>query len=396
MWIVSQIPQQLTRPRVQRASSPFEKLDQLVEHRLISWFDRWLVQEHSRPKQAAFCVVACAGILGFRFFLKDWLRGGLPFVLITPMVTFCALRMGWSGGALAVVSALLYFVIEPQHPPGLYGNVLVVQVLFVLSGTLNVFVCSRCRIALLEVKRQREELQIRSRVQVALALKSASLGGSTASMRHEVNQPLAAAKTYAQAGTRWLARDPPNLDECRAALLRVAEAADQANGILKRFGGEAAIMLHDRTSIIIEEVVSDAAAFIRPQAEANDVSLTLALHDCGSTVLGDRVMLQQVFSNLLGNGVQACGERRSGLREVHVSCRREPGAVLVSIEDTGTGFPDADLEQNFTAFYTTKANGMGLGLPISRMTIEAHNGSLTIGNRPKVPGAFALVRLPTT
>ena len=246
----------------------------------------------------------------------------------------------------------------------------------------------------MEVKRQRLELLARSQVQVDLALKSASLGGLTASMRHEVNQPLAAVKTYAQAGVRWLSRDPPNVEECRAAMLRVVEAADQANGILKRLGDVAKGRPAARIPVCLADIVSEAVAFIQPQAAANDVVLTTAVDECDSSILGDRVMLQQVFSNLLSNGVQACIERREGLRQVRISCSRETAAILILIEDTGYGFADVDPEQSFAAFYTTKEFGMGLGLPISRMTIEAHGGVLTIGNRPQGAGAFALVHLP--
>lgn len=234
----------------------------------------------------------------------------------------------------------------------------------------------------------------RTRAELELALRLASLGEVTASISHEVNQPLSAAMSYAQACQRWLARTPPDLGEATAALRGVADAAQHASDVVKRVRKLMGKVAADSLPVPVDGMVLDAMRFVQRDIQEREVALDLQLRAGGAAVLGDRILLQQVVINLVSNAVQAMGSVAPFARRVLIATSIAEADAIVDVIDTGPGFSDEAVERGFQAFYTTKARGMGLGLSISRSTVEMHSGTITIGNRPDGPGAAVRVRLP--
>jgi C4-dicarboxylate-specific signal transduction histidine kinase len=208
-----------------------------------------------------------------------------------------------------------------------------------------------------------------------------TMGELAASIAHEVNQPLAAVVTNAEAALRWLAADPPNLEEVRDALLRISRDGNRASQVigrirsfLKKGDGQAA-------ALDINQAIQDAVAIARGDLVKGRVALRLDLSSPLPSVVGDRIQLQQVVLNLVMNGSEAMYSTAEDSRELVVSSRHVDGpeghpAVLVAVRDSGAGIKPEDTNRMFDAFFTTKAAGMGMGLSISRSIVEDHGGNL--------------------
>ncbi len=204
-----------------------------------------------------------------------------------------------------------------------------------------------------------------------------TMGQLTASIAHEVNQPIAATVTNAQAALRWLRLDPPDLDEVRQALDRIVRDGARAGAVVQRIRS-----LSKKASPHVDQVEISAAArevieLTRSETMKNGVSVRAELSDGLPQIRGDRVQLQQVILNLILNAVEAMSGMKEGARELVISTgRTEPGDILVFVRDSGPGLPPADQDSLFKAFYTTKPNGLGLGLSICRSIVEGHGGRL--------------------
>lgn len=245
--------------------------------------------------------------------------------------------------------------------------------------------------------RERLKLQAtveRARGELEHALRAASIGELTGSIAHEVNQPLSALMSYAHAGRRWLRREPPNVEEARSALDEVLNAAQRASEVVARVRKLMGKAEPDRLPVAIDPLARDTARLIEAQAEAQGVAVELDLNAPGCEVSGDRVLLQQMLLNLLGNAIHALEATTPDTRSLFLSTRTTPEAVVLEVEDTGPGFTEEAMERAFQSFFTTKAKGMGLGLSISRSTVEAHGGSLTVAKGPRAGGALLRVTLP--
>ncbi|MGE3650089.1 MAG: PAS domain S-box protein [Reyranellaceae bacterium] len=212
----------------------------------------------------------------------------------------------------------------------------------------------------------------------AHAARVSMLGELTASIAHEVNQPLAAIVTNGEAGLRWLARPEPDVAEVRELTKRVVSDARRAADIIARVRSMAARRTPQHAALSIDDVVREAITFLRHEAQSRGVTITHHPLDSAPPVLADRTQLQQVIVNLAVNAMQAMSqstERRLVLRTL-----RECNAVVCAVEDTGPGIPAADFSRLFESFFTTKEGGMGMGLPICRSIIEAHGGRITAAN----------------
>jgi signal transduction histidine kinase len=202
------------------------------------------------------------------------------------------------------------------------------------------------------------------------------MGELTASLAHEVNQPIAAAMTDANTCLRWLNRDHPDLEEAREAATRVVKDATRAAEIISRTR-----LLFKRVNpqselMDINEVIRETLALMIGDMSRNSISVRLELGDDLPQITGDRVQLQQVIMNLMANGIDAIKDG-NGTRELAFNSQRaENQQLMVSISDTGVGLPVAQADQIFDAFFTTKPNGTGMGLRISRSIIESHGGRL--------------------
>ncbi len=202
-----------------------------------------------------------------------------------------------------------------------------------------------------------------------------TMGELTASIAHEVNQPLAAVVTNANAGLRWLDRETPDLGEVREAIRRIIRDGNRGSEVIARIRALLKKKPTPRERLDINEVVQETIALTRVYLQG--ASLQTELARARTAVLGDRVQLQQVMLNLMVNAMDAMKEVTDRPRRLFIQTEvQEDNCMLVAIQDTGTGLEPAQMEQLFEAFYTTKPQGMGMGLAISRSIIEGHGGRL--------------------
>jgi PAS domain S-box-containing protein len=212
-----------------------------------------------------------------------------------------------------------------------------------------------------------------------------TIGQLTASVAHEVSQPIAAAVTNAQAALRWLRAQRPDLEEVRQALERIVRDANRAGDVI---GGIRAMIKKApprKDRFDLNEATLDVIALTRSEVLRHSVSLQTQLAAGLPTVDGDRIQLQQVILNLILNAVEAMGGIDEGARELRISTETDaPGGVLVTVRDTGAGVDPRSADRLFEAFYTTKPEGLGMGLAICRSIIEAHGGRLwASANEPR-------------
>jgi len=201
-------------------------------------------------------------------------------------------------------------------------------------------------------------------------------GEITASIAHEVNQPLAAAITNASTCLRWLLRDPPDLEEAREAASESVKEATRAADIIKRIRTLFKKGALQREEVAVNDVIRETIVLVRSEAERHSVSIRSDLAADLPTVIADRVQLQQVFMNLMLNGVEAMKGMRVPGELIMKSQQGDRGHVLISVSDTGVGVTPQQASQIFDPFFTTKPEGTGMGLPISRSIIESHGGRL--------------------
>jgi PAS domain S-box-containing protein len=247
-----------------------------------------------------------------------------------------------------------------------------------------------------ERKRAEEERERLRQAQADLARvnRVTTMGELTASLAHEVNQPIGAAVTNASTCLRWLAGDTPNLEEARAAAMRVVTDGRRAAEIISRVRQLFKKGSTERELLDINEVVREMIVILQGEAARQNIVATMDLAEDLPQVLGDRVQLQQVMMNLIMNGIDAM-KSVNGTRELAINSRLvETEEILVSVSDTGVGLPPKQADQIFNAFFTTKLHGTGMGLRISGTIVESHGGRLWAeDNSPR--GARFHFTLPT-
>ena len=224
-----------------------------------------------------------------------------------------------------------------------------------------------------ETDRRYREMQ----TELAHANRVATMGQLTASIAHEVNQPIAAMVTNAQAALRWLLAGTRNLDEVQQALTRIVRDGIRAGEVVNRSRALIKKAPPSKDRLGINGVILEIIELTRGEAVRNGISISTDLADNLPAVEADRVQLQQVLVNLIVNAIEAMGATSEGPRELLISTgKAETGAVLVALQDSGPGLEAAMLERAFESFYTTKPTGLGMGLSICRSIIEAHGGQL--------------------
>ncbi|MBC7770155.1 MAG: DUF4118 domain-containing protein [Phycisphaerales bacterium] len=241
-----------------------------------------------------------------------------------------------------------------------------------------------------------QEMLRRVQTEFAHAARVSMLGELTASIAHEVNQPLAAIATNASAGLRWLDRAEPNMEEVRALTTRIAADARRAGDIIARVRNMAARRAPERAQLSLNGVIDEATTFLLHELQAQDVTLTLTLAPDLPPVAADRTQLQQVVVNLAVNAVQAMAHGGARARKLSIRSARDGDMLIVVIEDNGPGIAADHLDRLFESFFTTKDNGMGMGLPICRSIIETHGGRIEARNRDEGGAAFIFTLPPAT
>ena len=229
-----------------------------------------------------------------------------------------------------------------------------------------------------EQKRAEEALQA-ARTDLARVARITTVGELTTSIAHEVNQPLAAVVANADACVAWLRPDRPNLDEARSAAERAVEGATRASGVIKRIRSLIHKAPPERVPVQLNQIVMETMELVAGQAARNRVSLAADLAPGLPEVVGDRIQLQQVILNLMINGIEAMATVNSRARQLHAKSQVDAsGQVKVSIEDSGVGISEESMKRLFEPFFTTREQGVGLGLAISRTIIESHGGRLWV------------------
>ncbi len=222
-----------------------------------------------------------------------------------------------------------------------------------------------------------------------------TMGELTASLAHELSQPIAGAITNANVGLRKLAGENPNLDEVRATFTRIARDAKRASEIISRIRLQFERGSASRETLDVSEIVRETVALLRDEAMRHNISVRTELAADLPQIIGDRVQLQQVAMNLIVNSIEAMKDVDGVRKLVITSQRTENEQILVSVSDTGQGFPPQHAEQIFDPFFTTKPHGTGMGLRISRSIIESHGGRLW-AEAAAARGATFQFTLPTT
>jgi PAS domain S-box-containing protein len=228
-----------------------------------------------------------------------------------------------------------------------------------------------------ERKRAEEERERLRLVQADLAHLSrvTTMGELTASLAHEIKQPITAALTNAKTSLRWLGRDNPEVEEAREATLRMIQDVTRAADIISRISLLFKKGALQRELVDVNELIQEMIVLLRSEANRYSISIRTELAADLPNVMADRVQLQQVFMNLILNGIDAMKDT-SGTSELTIKSEAADGQLLISVSDTGVGFPTEQADEIFKAFFTTKDNGTGMGLPISRSIIESHGGRL--------------------
>jgi len=204
-----------------------------------------------------------------------------------------------------------------------------------------------------------------------------TMGELTASLAHEIRQPIAAAVTDAKTCVRWLMRQSPDMEEAREAASRVVKDAMRAADIISSISLLFQKGARQREFVDVNELIREMIVLLRSQANRSSIAIRAELGPDVPKVLADRVQLQQVFMNLMLNAIDAMKDT-SGRNELLIKSEVDNGHLLISVSDTGTGLLPEQMEQIFRAFFTTKDHGTGMGLPISRSIVESHGGRLWV------------------
>jgi C4-dicarboxylate-specific signal transduction histidine kinase len=227
-----------------------------------------------------------------------------------------------------------------------------------------------------EQRRTEEALQV-ARTELARVVRITTIGELAASIAHEVNQPLAAVVANADACVAWLARDNPDLVEARAAAERTTQGATRASEVIGRIRSLINKTAPERARVQINEIIREVVALAERQASKNEVFVETQLAPDLSPIFGDRIQLQQVILNLMLNGIEAMtGISDRPRRLIIRSQMQDADQVRVSVEDSGIGVKAEIIGRLFEPFFTTRSQGIGMGLPISRSIVEAHGGRL--------------------
>ena len=318
-----------------------------------------------------------------------------PFLfLFFAAVMASAWFAGTSAGFFAVLVSTLvvaYFFVPPYYSWAITPTAVSYFVAFVVCALVVSWVSSSRRKTEEALREARDQLEVRvsertatlMRTQTELARLSRvlSMGELTASIAHEISQPLTAVVTHGQACLEWLSGSPPNLEKARLTTESIVRDGIRAGAVLDRiralFRKEAPV----KDWADLNEVIRELTVFLRNEASSRQISMRTELSPALPKVKADRVQLQQVVMNLMLNGMDAMSDTRD--KELVIRSQKEKAnQVLIVVEDSGGGLDPETAEKIFDPFFTTKLHGIGVGLSISRSIVESHRGRLWAAPRP--------------
>ncbi|NIJ21650.1 signal transduction histidine kinase [Sphingomonas naasensis] len=382
--------------------------------RLIHHLPGALLQVDARPMGAAFYQLRSEGVTDIRAYLDahpDLVDHACQVVRVTDANGGAAALFGVAGVADLVGPVEYIFALAPDtarrvttaHFEGRRSVVELMKLKTfdgrVIDAELTVTFPTppeSLDITLLTIEdvteRLRTEAELRQlQADYARASRIVTLGELASSIAHEVNQPLAAIAMNADTSLRWLSREEPNLDKVRQLNARIAESARHASDIVQRIRGMASRHLPEPVPVDFNAVIEQAMLFICHEVEARAIRLSVTLDIGVPRVLGDRVQLQQVIVNLLVNALQAVAPRGFGEGRIALATGKAPdGAVFFTIHDNGPGIAEADLPRIFDGFFTTKPDGMGIGLELCQSIIAAHGGTISASNAAEGGAVFRI------
>jgi len=355
-------------------------------------------------------VALVAAALGLTLLLQNVVSTTGYFLFYVAVVMSAWFGGKWSGWLAVILSTLVvdYAFIPPIYSFGMDRQDVPVFIEFAVSSLVASWFSSRRRQAETSLRHARDELQMRveertadlkqsneqllaemierkraenayyeAQADVARVTRMSTMGALAASISHEVNQPLTAVVTNADACMMWLSNNPPNLEEARAAVDCIAREGTRASEVVRHIRAMFMKTPPETTRVQINELIREVAALMQKDAARNQVVLKSELASDLPDAMGDRIQLQQVIVNLILNGIEAMSAVTDRPRLLVIrSERQNSDDVLVAVRDSGIGIDPKDEMRIFDAFFTSKAQGMGMGLSISHSIIEAHGGRL--------------------
>ena len=245
-------------------------------------------------------------------------------------------------------------------------------------------------------EREASDAARRATMQIELArvARITTMGEMAASIAHEINQPLAAIVNNANASLRWLDREPPNVKRARSVLERVVSDGARASAVISSIRGMLEKGSQEQVQLDVNDLIREVMTFVRADLKHHGITVRTELAEDLPRISAVRIQLQQVLLNLIANAVESMASIEDRARVLTVRSQKADGhGILVTVEDTGTGIDQTDVERVFEAFFSTKPEGMGMGLSICRSIIEAHGGRITVSTASPRGSAFQ-VSLP--
>jgi signal transduction histidine kinase len=344
-------------------------------------------------------------VIALALILSQWLTPhiGFPGTVFSVAVMLGAWFGGVGPGLLLALLSSLAFHYTFEHSPAPAHREMPRLFMFFISNALFALLCAAARSAKESLTRARDDLKRtvqdlqksnaafldesherkqaeealrQSQADLARAHRVSSMGELTASLAHDIKQPIAAAAMDARTCLRWLRRDEPDVAEASEAALRIVRDVTRATDIISRLQSQFEKGAPNRELVDVNEVIREMIALLESEATRYKILVLTVLSADLPQVMGDRVQLQQVLMNLMINSIDAM-KRVDGTRELAIKSQRADNEQLhVSVSDTGIGLPAQQEDQIFNAFFTTKPHGTGMGLRICRSIIESHGGRL--------------------
>ncbi|MGB8755092.1 MAG: ATP-binding protein [Pseudolabrys sp.] len=288
-------------------------------------------------------------------------------VIVLIAVRFCKKRGVVLVGVGCIALTLLSDLVTIDVPPSQAG---------IINTCISLLAIAATTYLALKIEMEKE-VTFEARSQLAHIARVTTLGEMTATIAHEVNQPLTAVLINGNACLHWLDAEPPDLNEARKNIANIVRDANRASGIVVQVRDLTKGLPPENDWLRVNELILATTLLIDREIQRNQISMQTQLSDDEPLIQGDRVQLQQVLLNLLLNAIEAMSSVSTGSRHLVIaSAKKDSNSLLVSVYDSGKGFPSNDLDRLFDPFYSTKSDGMGMGLTISRSIVESHGGRI--------------------